>query len=397
MLDEDDHRALGQRLDLFHFQDEAPGMAFWHPRGFTIYRQLEEAVRRRLRLSGYREVRTPQLLRRPIWETSGHWQSFAADMFVVDGEAPAALKPVSCPGHLQIVHHAQLSYRDLPLRLAELGLVHRNEPSGVLHGLFRLRQFTQDDGHIFCSEAQVDAEIAQFAGALRAFYAGFGFVDIEVALSTRPAVRAGDDAVWDRAEALLADAARAAGLVFVVQPGEGAFYGPKLEFALRDRLGRAWQCGTIQLDFILPARFGAFYVDASGARRPPVMLHRAFLGSFERFLGLLLEQSRGALPDWLAPVQLVVALVGGAPLEYAERIARQAEALGLRVELDARHETLARKLVDAHAAGTPHVAIAGQREAAASALTIRDRDGAQRTLPLDEALAQLHAAAAPPL
>jgi threonyl-tRNA synthetase len=397
MLDDDDHRALGQRLDLFHFQDEAPGMVFWHPRGFTIYRQLEDAIRRRLRASGYREVRTPQLLRRPIWETSGHWQNFSADMFLVDGEAPAALKPVSCPGHLQIVQHAHLSYRDLPLRLAELGLVHRNEPSGALHGLFRLRQFTQDDGHIFCSEAQVEEEIARFAGALRAFYAGFGFDAIDVALSTRPPVRAGDDAVWDRAEAMLADAARAAGLDFALHAGEGAFYGPKLEFALRDRLGRSWQCGTIQLDFVLPARFGVFYVDASGARRPPVMLHRAFLGSFERFLGVLLEQSRGALPDWLAPVQLVVAPVGGAPPDYAERIAQAAESLGLRVELDARHETLARKLVDAHAAGAPHVAIAGAREAAAGALTVRDRDGAQRTLPLADALAQVHAAAAPPL
>jgi threonyl-tRNA synthetase len=387
MLDEDDHRQLGQRLDLFHLQEEAPGMVFWHPRGFTLHRLLEDAVRRNMRRDGYQEVRTPQIMRRPIWDASGHWDNFSAGMFrLAEDDQQAAVKPVNCPGHLQIVARMAPSYRDLPLRLGELGLVHRNEPSGTLHGLFRLRQFTQDDGHVFCVEEQVEPEVVRFCSGLREFYSSFGFEDMFVGFSTRPAQRAGSDEVWDRAEAALLAAARSAGLDCKVQPGEGAFYGPKLEFVLQDRLGRAWQCGTIQLDFVLPERFDISYVDASGARRRPAMLHRAVLGSVERFLGILLEQVRGALPPWLAPDQVVVAPVADAQEPYArEALARLCDA-GVRASLDARAETLSRRIVDAHAAGVPLFAVVGKREVERRAVTLRDRDGGQRELPLDEAV-----------
>jgi threonyl-tRNA synthetase len=396
-LDSDDHRQLGQRLDLFHFQDEAPGMVFWHPRGLVLYRLLEEVIRRHLRADEYREVRTPQLLRQPIWEASGHWQNFAEDMFLVDADGRrAALKPVSCPGHLQLLRHANASYRDLPMRIAEFGLVHRNEPSGSLLGLFRLRQFTQDDGHIFCAAVEVEAEVARFAAGLRSFYSAFGFADVSVALSTRPEKRAGDDALWERAESMLAEAARGAGLAFAMQVGQGAFYGPKLEFALRDRLGRAWQCGTIQLDFVLPERFDVHYVDGDGARRRPVMLHRALLGSLERFLGILLEQSGGVLPAWLAPVQLQVVTVAAEHADYAREVARAARLAGLRVEIDARPETLSRKVLAAHADGIPYLAVIGQREAASGSVTIRQRGGSQEVLPLARACAQLGAASSIP-
>jgi threonyl-tRNA synthetase len=397
MFDRDDHRALGPRLDLFHFQDEAPGMVFWHPRGFVLLRLLEEAIRRRLARDGYREVRTPQLLRRPIWEASGHWQHFREGMFVLDGAEPeSALKPVSCPGHLQLFAQAAPSYRDLPLRLAELGLCHRNEPSGSLHGLFRLRQFTQDDGHIFCAEEDVGDEIVRFVAGLRAFYGDLGFAHLEAALSTRPALRAGSDEGWDRAEAALEAAARAAGLAPVIQPGEGAFYGPKLELALHDRRGRAWQCGTIQLDFVLPERFAVAYVDRDGARRRPVMLHRALLGSLERFLGVLLEEYRGALPPWLAPAQLLIVPLTREAAAEAEALAAAARAAGLRAEVDAGGETLARKVVTAHERGVPWVAALGRRELGDGTVAVRERDGGQWSRPRAEALAELVARAAAP-
>ncbi|MCK6549480.1 threonine--tRNA ligase [Myxococcota bacterium] len=398
MLDSNDHRQLGQRLDLFHFQEEAPGMVFWHPRGLALFRALEEAVRRRVRRDGFLEVRTPQLLRQSIWEKSGHWQSFRENMFVLDDEDHrcSAMKPVSCPGHIQIAERMALSHRDLPLRLAELGLCHRNEPSGSLFGLFRLRQFTQDDGHIFCAEDQVASEIARFCDGLRALYASLGFDHFDVALSTRPAVRAGNDEVWDRAEHMLADAARGAGLSFEVHPGEGAFYGPKLELVLADRLGRAWQCGTIQLDLVLPERFDLSYVAPSGEKRRPVMLHRALFGSVERFLGILLEHYAGALPAWLAPDQVIVAPVADAHGDYAREVHARLVAAGLRAGLDARNESLARRVAEAHEAGAPFFVAVGARNRAERSMTLRDRSGAQRDVALDEGVRHLVEACAPP-
>jgi len=396
MLDEHDHRALGQRLDLFHLQEEAPGMVFWHPRGLLLHRLLEEHVRQRMRREGYQEVRTPQIYAQPLWERSGHWDNFRENMFLVeDGARHLGVKPVSCPGHIELVRRMAPSYRDLPLRLGEFGLVHRAEPGGALHGLFRLRQFTQDDGHIFCAEAQVVPEVVRFARSLRAFYAGFGFDAVRVAFSGRPPARAGRDEVWDKAESWLLLAAREAGLDCHMQPGEGAFYGPKLEFVLEDRLGRAWQCGTLQLDLVLPERFDLHYVEASGARVRPVMLHRALLGSLERFIGVLLEHHGGALPPWLAPEQVVVAAVGEAAHDYAERFAAQLREAGCRARVDDRRESLSRKVLDAHASGVPWMVVAGAREMAGGHVRLRLRDGAQRELPWGVAVAELAAACRP--
>ena len=396
MLDEHDHRALGQRLDLFHLQEEAAGMVFWHPRGLMLYRLLEEHVRQRMRDEGYQEVRTPQLFSQPLWEQSGHWENFRENMFCLpEGERHLALKPVSCPGHIHLVQRMAPSHRDLPLRLGEFGLVHRSEPSGAMHGLFRLRQFTQDDGHIFCAEEQVEAEVVRFVKSLRAFYAGFGFDHVQVAFSSRPAQRAGSDAVWDQAEAWLKSAARQAGLQFVEQPGQGAFYGPKLEFVLNDRLGRAWQCGTIQLDLVLPERFDLHYVDASGARVRPVMLHRALFGSLERFIGILLEHHGGALPAWLAPEQVVVASVGAGAAAYAERLVARLRQMGCRARADVRDESLSRKVASAHQDSVPFLAVVGGREVEGNNVRLRLRDGAQRDLAWDEAVAWLSAACQP--
>ncbi|WP_438004742.1 threonine--tRNA ligase [Sorangium sp. So ce321] len=391
MLDEDDHRSLGQRLDLFHFQEEAPGMVFWHARGFALYRLLEEAIRRQMMRDSYREVRTPLILRQAIWKASGHWDNFSSNMFRLSEEDhAAAIKPVNCPGHMQIVARMAPSYRDLPLRIGEFGMVHRDEPSGTLHGLFRLRQFTQDDGHIFCVEEQIEAEVARFARALRDFYAGFGFDDMVVGFSTRPAERSGSDEVWDRAEAALSAAATSAGLEYRLQPGEGAFYGPKLEFVLRDRLGRSWQCGTIQLDLVLPERFDITYVDASGARRRPAILHRALLGSVERFLGILLEHYRGALPLWLSPEQVVVVPVTDAQRAYAEEVLQRLQQKGVRAILDAGDDSLSRKIAVAHASAIPLVAVVGKREAERRSVALREREGGQqRELPLDEAVVEI--------
>ncbi|MBK9036300.1 MAG: threonine--tRNA ligase [Myxococcales bacterium] len=394
-LDPGDHRALAARLDLLHLQDDAPGMVFWHPRGWTLFRLLEDAARRHVVAGGYREVRTPQLLRRGIWETSGHWDHFRADMFAVgDGATAAALKPVSCPGHVQLVKRAAPSWRDLPIRLAEMGLVHRDEPGGTLHGLFRLRQFTQDDGHVFCADDQVAAELARFCRDLPAFYRGFGLDDVSVALSTRPAERAGDDAWWDRAERDLDDVVRALAIPCVVQPGAGAFYGPKLEFVVRDRRGRPWQLGTIQLDRVMPQRFEVRYVDAGGARRPCVMLHRALYGSIERFLGVLLEHHGAQLPAWLAPEQVVIAPVTSACAPWAEAVATAAAAAGLRARLEL-DGTLGRRVAAARELGVPLVAVVGAREVAAGAVAVRDARGS-RVLALPEAIAAMTAAAAPP-
>jgi threonyl-tRNA synthetase len=395
-MDPDDHRQLAQRLDLFHFQDEAPGMVFWHPRGWVLYRLLEQAVRRQLDAQGYREVRTPQVLRRSIWEASGHWEHFAEGMLrIEDQSVEAALKPVSCPGHVQIVKRGVLSWRDLPLRLAEFGLVHRDEPSGTLHGLLRLRQFTQDDGHVFCADEHVVPEIERFARSLAPFYRSFGFEQVSVALSTRPEQRAGEDALWDQAEGWLADGARAAGLQVELQPGAGAFYGPKLEFVLSDRLGRQWQCGTIQVDLVMPRRFEVRYVDRSGERRHVVMLHRALYGSLERFLGIVLEQHGAQLPPWFAPEQVAVIPVGPEQHAQAAALAERLGQAGLRATLDDRDETLGKRIAGAHEAAIPFLAILGAREVEAGSVALRGRAG-QQVLPQEVALAQLVGACAVP-
>lgn len=374
MLSSNDHRRLGQELDLFHLQEEAPGSVFWHPRGLELFRAIEEHVRRVVSADGYREVKTPQLVARPIWESSGHWSSFAAGMVRLDlDEREAALKPVNCPCHLQIVLRACPSYRDLPIRLSELGLVHRNEPSGVLHGLFRLRQFTQDDGHVFCAEEQVHAELVRFLARVRAAYASFGFSKVDVALSTRPAVRAGDDEVWDRAERALERAAAEVGFGCRIQPGEGAFYGPKLEIVLSDHAGRSWQCGTVQLDYFMAPRFGASYVAADGSKKPLVMIHRALLGSVERFAGILLEHHAGWLPAWLSPESAIVLPIGEAQAAYAAELALALRRRGVRAISGSPDGTLSRRVRDAYALRIPFVAVVGAREVEARSVVLRRR------------------------
>jgi threonyl-tRNA synthetase len=395
MLAVDDHREIGRRLDLFHFQEEAAGMVFWHPRGFRTLRALEALIRRHAEADGFAEVRTPQLLRQPIWEASGHWRHFRDGMFVLADDA-LAVKPVSCPGHLEILRRRAPSYRDLPLRYAELGLVHRNEPSGTLHGLFRLRQFTQDDGHVFCEAAQIEGEVARFCSSLSRLYTALGFEGVEVSFASRPDDRAGSDDVWDRAESLLQRAAERAGLALRHAPKAGAFYGPKLEFALPDRLGRSWQCGTIQLDLVLPERFGVEYVDASGARARPLMLHRATLGSLERFLGILLEQHAGRLPAWLSPDQVVVLPIEAEQHAYARELCQQLVRAGLRAHSDERNESLARRIAVAHERAIPYVCVVGRRELTAHRVSLR-RDDGQRTVALEQAVRELHDACAPPL
>ena len=395
LLPPDDHRALVTRLDLCHFQDEAPGMVFWHPRGWTLYRLLEEAARAHVRAGGYREVRTPQVMRRAVWERSGHWSAFHGAMFAFGSDAgEAALKPVSCPGHLEIVRRAAPSWRDLPMRIAELGLVHRDEASGTLHGLMRLRQFTQDDGHVFCTDEQVAVEIERFCRELPGFYRRFGFDEVSVALSLRPEHRLGDDAWWDRAERELASIVNRLGLACDVQPGAGAIYGPKLEFVLRDRRGRPWQCGTIQLDFVMPQRFDVQYVEPSGARRHVVMLHRALFGSIERFLGILLEHHGAALPAWLAPEQVAVLPIGAAHRARAAEACSQLSAAGLRARVDDDTATLARRVALAHHDGVPFVVVIGDREVSAGTLAIRARDR-RFTAPLDAAIRALAASCLP--
>jgi threonyl-tRNA synthetase len=398
MLDPSDHREIGRKLDLFHFQEEAPGMVFWHPKGLLLFRILEGIIARHVRRDGFSEVRTPQLLRLPVWETSGHLRH-AGHMFVFRGESEAesfAIKPVSCPGHIEIFKRRAPSYRELPVRYAELGVVHRDEPSGTLHGLFRLRQFTQDDGHIFCADEHIEAEIARFASSLLKLYSALGFGALKVAFASRPDDRAGSDQSWDRAERLLQSAAEKADLVLDPAPKSGAFYGPKLEFSLADRLGRAWQCGTIQLDLLLPERFGAEYVGRSGARERPLLLHRATFGSLERFLGILLEQHEGKLPLWLAPDQVIVLPVAPSDQEYAERVAGAFAAAGVRAAIERADETLARRIVAAHEASAPYVAVVGAREASAESVNLRHA-GEQRPLPLARALAEIAPGCQPPV
>jgi threonyl-tRNA synthetase len=394
MLDDDDHRSIARRLDLLHFEEDAPGMPFWHPAGWVLYRLMEDAARARVAADGYQEVRTPQILRRPIWEASGHWTHFAQGMFrIADQACQAAIKPVSCPGHICVAGKQIGSYRDLPLRLAEMGLCHRDELGGTLHGMLRLRQFTQDDGHVFCREDQARDELIRFCRGIGPFYAAFGMPAPSVALATRPAERAGDDAGWDRAEALLAGALDGLGIAYVISPGGGAFYGPKIEFGLPDRQGQSWQCGTIQVDLVMPGRFGLGYRDAAGAQQAPLMLHRALYGSLERFMALLLERHQGALPGWLAPRQVRVLPVTPEHGAWAHQVRGRLAGAGLRVEVDDRDESLGRRIAEAHAAAVPWQLVVGAREAEQGTVALRGRQGA---LPVARAIEELARLCAPP-
>ena len=371
-----DHRKLGKQLELFHMQDEAPGMVFWHARGWTIWQCIEQYMRRVLDENGYAEVRAPLVLDVSLWKRSGHWDNFRENMFFTESESrDYAVKPMNCPGHVQIFNQGLKSYRDLPLRLAEFGSCHRNEPSGALHGLMRVRGFTQDDAHIFCTEAQIEPEVIRFIDLLQRVYADFGFDDILVKLSTRPAKRVGSDEQWDKAEAALKTALEHKGLKFDVQPGEGAFYGPKIEFSLKDSLGRVWQCGTMQLDFSMPGRLGAEYVGDDNARHVPVMLHRAVLGSFERFIGILIEHYAGAMPLWLAPLQVVVLSITEHQAGYAERVAGQLKQAGLRAMADLRNEKISYKIREHSLQKLPYQVIVGDKEVAVEKVAVRTRKG----------------------
>jgi threonyl-tRNA synthetase len=394
-----DHRKIGKVMDLFHMQEEGRGMVFWHPKGWTLWRTLESYMRRRLDQDGYDEVKTPQVLDRSLWEKSGHWEKFGHAMFsceTVEGEL-LAVKPMNCPGHVQIFNVGQRSYRELPLRLAEFGSCHRYEPSGGLHGIMRVRAFTQDDAHIFCREDQIEAETTQFVRLLYSIYEDLGVELHSVKLALRPDLRAGTDEIWDMAEARLERAARAAGVEVELLPGEGAFYGPKLEFHLRDAIGRTWQCGTLQLDFVLPERLDAEYVAEDGSRQRPVMLHRAVLGTFERFLGIMIENFAGKFPLWLAPVQVVVATITSDADDYARAVAARLQAVGLRVETDLRNEKINYKIREHSVAKTPVIAVVGRKEAETSQVALRflGSEG-QRILSLEDAAAQLAQEALPP-
>ncbi len=371
-----DHRKLGRQLDLFHLQEESPGMVFWHPKGWTIWQEVEQYMRRLLDRHGYCEVKTPMVMDRSLWERSGHWENYAEHMFTTASEnRDYAVKPMNCPGHIQIFNQGLRSYRDLPLRLAEFGSCHRNEPSGALHGIMRVRAFVQDDAHIFCTEAQVLPETEAFIDLLEKVYADFGFTEIIVKLSTRPEKRIGSDEQWDRAEAALGEGLTAKGLNYEVQPGEGAFYGPKIEFSLKDCLGRVWQCGTLQLDFALPERLNAHYVGEDNDRHVPVMLHRAILGSLERFIGILVEHYAGAMPLWLSPTQAVVLNISEKQSVYAEQVATTLRNAGLRVEADLRNEKITYKIREHSLNKLPYQIVVGDKEMAANLVAVRTRGG----------------------
>ena len=383
-----DHRKVGKALDLFHMQEEAPGMVFWHDHGWRIYQQIVQYMAGLLREHGYREVRTPQLLDRSLWEKSGHWDKFHEEMFVTESEKRLyAVKPMNCPAHIQIYNQGLKSYRDLPLRLAEFGSCHRNEQSGALHGLLRLRHFVQDDAHIFCTEDQMLGEVSAFIDLLHKVYADFGFTDIQYRLSTRPEKRIGTDAIWDKAEHALAHALDAKGLKWQVQPGEGAFYGPKIEFSLKDSIGRVWQCGTIQVDFSMPERLGATYVAEDGSKKVPVMLHRAVLGSLERFIGILIEEYAGSFPAWLAPVQAVVMTITDQQHEAALRVGTVLRARGIRVESDLRNEKIGFKIREHTLQRIPYLLVIGKREALDGTLAVRTRKGEDLGVMTPEAFA----------
>ena len=388
-----DHRKLGKQLDLFHTQEEAPGMVFWHPKGWAIWQQIEQYMRRTLSHHGYQEVRTPQVMDRSLWERSGHWENYRDLMFTTESEKrDYAVKPMNCPGHVQIFNQGLKSYRDLPLRLAEFGACHRNEPSGALHGIMRVRGFTQDDAHIFCTEDQVQGEAVAFIDLLQKVYADFGFTEILIKLSTRPPKRIGEDAVWDRAEGALKAALDAKGLQWDLNPGEGAFYGPKIEFSLRDSIGRVWQCGTLQLDFALPERLGAEYIAEDNSRRVPVILHRAILGSMERFIGILIEHYAGALPLWLSPEQVVVINISEHQAEYAAEVARRLDTAGFRAFADLRNEKITYKIREHSLQKLPYHVVVGDKEVAANSVAVRTRAGSDLgQMPLDEFIGRLNA------
>ena len=401
-----DHRKLGREMSLFHLQEEAAGSVFWHPRGWTLYRVMQDYMRARQIEGGYQEVKTPQLLDRVFWEKSGHWDKYRDDMFVLPegasnedtGEGKAhALKPMNCPCHVMIFRQGIKSYRDLPLRMAEFGSCHRNEASGALHGLMRVRAFTQDDAHIFCTPEQIAEETVRFCALLQQIYQDFGFSDIQVLFSDRPKVRAGSDEVWDKAEAALSAAGKAAGLDFKHNPGDGAFYGPKLDFVLRDALGREWQCGTLQCDFVLPERLGANYIGADGAEHRPVMLHRAIIGSFERFCGVLIEHYAGKLPMWLAPVQAMVCTISEGADDYAATVLQQFHKAGLRTESDLRNQKIGYKIREHSLQKIPALVVVGAKEAETGSVAIRRLGSTkQQVLTLEEAIAALSLEATPP-
>ena len=371
-----DHRKLGKQLDLFHFQDEAPGMAFWHAKGRVVYRLAEAHMREKLDEYGYQEVETPQVLDRSLWERSGHWDKFAGGMFTTQlDDRDFAIKPMNCPGHIQLYNQGLKSYRDLPLRLAEFGVVHRNEPSGTLHGLMRARRFTQDDAHVFCTEDQLQSEVATLIDMVFETYRDFGFDDIELALSLRPDQRVGADELWDKAEAALARSLDDKGLTYRIQPGEGAFYGPKIEFTLRDSIGRAWQCGTIQVDFSMPGRLGAHYIAEDNSKQTPVMIHRAVLGSVERFIGILIEHYAGLLPVWLAPVQAVALNITDRQADYVKEVVKTLRDKGFRAEFDLRNEKIGFKIREHTLQRVPYLLVVGDREVETRSLSVRDRQG----------------------
>ncbi len=404
-----DHRRIGREMHLFHQQEEAAGMVFWHPKGWTLYRTLESYLRGRLDQGGYVEVKTPQLVDRKLWEASGHWEKFREHMYLAENEAGLkeflaepdqrifALKPMNCPCHVQIFNQGLKSYRDLPLRLAEFGSCHRFEPGGALHGIMRVRNFTQDDAHIFCTEDQILSESIKFCDLLFGVYRDLGFADVRIRFADRPAVRAGADGVWDNAESALKQAIDAVGVPYDMAPGEGAFYGPKLEFHLKDTIGRSWQCGTLQVDFVLPERLDASYVGEDGAKHRPVMLHRAIFGSMERFIGILIENHAGRFPLWLAPVQIVVCTITSDADAYAEEAAARFRAAGLRVELDLRNEKINYKVREHSLAKVPVLAVVGKREAENREVALRRLGGKdQEVLALDLAVNRLMAEALPP-
>ena len=371
-----DHRRIGPQLDLFHFQEEAPGMVFWHRDGWTLYTVLESYIRQLLLENDYQEVQTPQMLARTLWERSGHWDKFREHMFTTHvDDKDYAIKPMNCPGHIQIFNQGLKSYRDLPVRIAEFGVVHRNEPSGTLHGLLRARRFTQDDAHIFCTEDQLQSEIATLIDLTFEAYRTLGFDDIEVALSTRPAQRVGEDALWDSAESALAAALQEKNIPYMVQEGEGAFYGPKHEFVLRDSIGRRWQCGTIQVDFSMPGRLGATYVAEDGTKKTPVMLHRVLLGSMERFIGILIEDTDGRLPVWMAPVQAVVMNITDKQADYAETVRNILKSQGIRIESDMRNEKIGYKIRQHTLRRVPYLLVVGDTEVAENTVSVRTREG----------------------
>ena len=371
-----DHRRLGKQLDLYHIQEEAPGMVFWHPKGWVIWQQVEQYMREVFRVNGYQEIRTPQVLDKGLWERSGHWENFRENMFTTNSEQrDFAVKPMNCPGHVQVFNQGLKSYRDLPLRLAEFGSCHRNEPSGALHGIMRVRAFTQDDAHIFCTEAQIQGEVMQFIDLLQKVYTDFGFKEVLVKLSTRPQKRVGSEEQWDKAESALESALNYKKLVWELQPGEGAFYGPKIEFSLKDSIGRVWQCGTLQLDFSMPERLGAEYVAEDNTRQIPVMLHRAILGSLERFIGILIENHAGALPLWLSPVQVVVLNISEGQSDYAREVTNKLKNNDIRAQSDLRNEKITYKIREHSLQKLPYQIIVGDKEVAAEMVAVRTRSG----------------------